>query len=109
MYMYSQYQRFPTLSCGRVSKYWVDWLRARKIDPKRLYQADMCVSLWVSRRIEITLKVTSICNTCKPHQLHLEPYIYESYVKGKPRVLWTFSKVRCGGARAHEGVSIHMH
>ena len=77
-----------------VSRFWVDWLRARRINPRRLYNADMCVSLWVSRKVEITLKVTSICETCKPNQLQVEPYIYDNYVKGKERVQWTFSKVR---------------
>lgn len=81
------------LKTYRVSPFWVDWLQARNINPKRLYQADVCVSLWVSRTIEITLKVTSICETCQAHQLQVEPYIFRNYVKGKNRVQWTFSKV----------------
>lgn len=76
-----------------ISPFWREWLRARGMGGRRMYHADMCVSLWVSRNVEITLKITDLCGDCKPHQLRVEPYIWRNYVAGKPRLLWTFTKV----------------
>lgn len=39
----------------------VDWLQARGIPGERLYQADLCVSIWFSKELEITYKVRCAC------------------------------------------------
>lgn len=49
-----------SVHCPLTTPCRVDWLQARGIPGDRLYQADLCVSIWFSKELEITYKVPEI-------------------------------------------------